>query len=502
MKNLLLAFVLCFPLLSFAQNTTFYEVHEVDSVAVPRGGYGYLTTFINVNLQIPYMAKVAKVNGYASLSGVVDEQGKISQIEVIKGIRPDCDKEAIRVFGLFNAWQAALKGGQAVKQKVFVRVPFKSMENINFMDGMRLEYFDEKYAPTRDSSAYRYVQKTTIDTLTGFIKDNINFFEIKRKNKEIPLSSFIPKKSKELEYSLNYPDQLSDSTLKLYNVSHRTQDDKIVGYLIEFFTDDRLYRKQFFIDGKPAYPEIKYYRNGVVREFTENIDVERGSYKTTNWHPNGQTLSVVQYEKRLNKGLSKNAVGYVIPVPLVINQWDESGNQVVKNGEGEALRTRYGNKFSIITEKGKISNFQKEGVWLEMEEDGTVGNKEIYKDGDFVKGVSYWAKEDSTVYTSKEEEPEFKGGMEGFARFLTNNLRYPLDAQSNNSQGKVYVQFVVCTDGTLCDYNVLKTAGHPSLDKEAVRVLQKSSGQWKAGVQRGRKVRSRFTIPINFALSR
>ena len=145
MKNLLLAFVLCLPLFSFSQNNAFYESHEVDSVAIPRGGYGYLTTFINANLQIPYMAKVAKVNGYVSLSGVVDEQGKISQIELIKGIRPDCDKEAIRVFGLFNAWQAALKGRKGVRQKVFVRVPFKSTENFHFVDGTELGYLNDKF---------------------------------------------------------------------------------------------------------------------------------------------------------------------------------------------------------------------------------------------------------------------------------------------------------------------------------------------------------------------
>jgi TonB family protein len=502
MKNLLLALILLFPFLSISQNKQVYEVHEVDSVAIPRGGYSYLTTFINANLQIPYMAKVAKVNGYVSLAGVVDEQGKISYIEVIKGVRPDCDKEAVRVFGLFNAWQAGLKGGNKIKQKISFRIPFKSMEAITFVNGMQLQYYDDKYAPTKDSSAYRYVQKTQIDTLTGNSINSINFFEIKRKNKETPLSSFIPKKSEEFEYSLSYPDPFIDSTLKLYNTNHRTLDDKIVGYSMDFFTNGTLYRKQFYVDGKPTYPEIKYYKNGVVRELTENIDIEKGSYKTTNWYPNGQISSVIQYEQQLSKASGKNTMGYMIPVPLVINQWDDSGNQVVKNGEGEAFSIRYADKFSIVTEKGKISNFQKEGIWLEIKEDGTIGNKEIYKDGNFVKGVNYLATGDSTIYNLKEEQPEFKGGMQGFGSFLTNNLRYPLDAQHSSSQGKVYVQFVVCTDGTLCDYKVLKSAGHPSLDKEAVRVLQKSSGQWKPGIQRGTKVRSRFTIPINFALSR
>jgi TonB family protein len=499
MKNLLLAFVLLFPFLSVAQNTPIYEVHEVDSVAIPRGGYSYLTTFINTNLQIPYMAKVAKVNGYVSLAGVVDEQGKISQIEVIKGIRPDCDKEAVRVFGLFNAWQAALKGGQKVNQKIFYRIIFKSTENITFVDGMQLEYFDSGYTPTRDSSAYQYVQKTQIDTLTGLAINDITFWEIKRKGKETLLSSFVSKKNKEIEYSLSYPGPLSDTTLKVFNHRYVTQDSKTVGYSIDFFTDGKLFRKKFFMDDKPIYPEIKYFRNGIVREITNYIDSEKESFQKTSWYPNGQILRVIQYEN--------NKLPLTTKMPssvksFIVNQWDINGKQILKNGQGEATFETYGNKFKVYTAFGKVVNFQKDGIWQEISEDGVLTYKEFYKNAKLENGVSYSSKGDSVIYTLEEENAEFKGGMQGFADFLQRNLSYPLDAQSSKSQGKVYVQFVVCTDGTLCDYSVLKSAGHPSLDKEAVRVLQKTSGQWKPGVQKGRKVRTRFTVPINFALSR
>lgn len=495
MKNLLLALILLFPFLTLSQNAQVYDGHEVDSVAIPRGGYSYLTTFVNANLQIPYMAKVAKVNGYVSLAGVVDEQGKISQVEVIKGIRFDCDKEAVRVFGLFNAWQAALKGGQKVGQKIFYRIQFKSIENIIFKDGMRLEYFDDKYAPTSDSSAYRYVQKTQIDTLTGFSMNDITFWEIKRKGKETLLSSFVLKKNKEIEYSLSYPDPLSDTTLKVSNHRYLTQDNKTVGYSMDFFTDGILFRKKFFEDDKPIYPEIKYFRNGMVREIINYIDSKRESFQKTSWYPNGQILRVIQYENNTTKMPSSVK-------SFILNQWNSNGKQILKDGEGEAIFETYGNKFEVYTASGKVANFQKDGIWQEMSEDGILTYKEFYKNAKLENGVSYSSRGDSVVYNSEEENAEFKGGLVGFADFLQRNLSYPFDAQKSNSQGKSYVQFVVCTDGTLCDYEVIKSAGHPSLDKEALRVVQKSSGKWSPGIQRGRKVRSRFTIPINFALSR
>jgi TonB family protein len=503
MKKLLLVFILILPFTLPAQTSIPLEVHEVDSVAIPRGGYPYLTTFINANLQIPYMAKVAKVNGYVSLAGVVDEQGKISQIEVIKGIRPDCNKEAVRVFGLFNAWQPAWKDGQKVRQKVFYRTLFRSTEDIIFKDGMRLEYFDEKYEPTKDSSAYNYVQKTQIDTLTGFSINDITFWEIKRKGKEVLISSFVPKKNKEMEYPLSYPDPLSDTTLKVYNHRYITQDNKTVGYSMDFFTDGGLFRKKLFTDDKPIFPEITYFRNGMVKEIINYVDSEKESFQKTSWYPNGQILRVIRYEKYVPLFNGKMPpMGMLKSKSFIVNQWDINGKQILKDGEGEAIFETYGDKFKVYTASGKVVNFQKDGVWQEISDEGLLIYRELYKNAKLEKGVSYSSKGDSAIYNLEEENAEFKGGMEGFADFLQRNLSYPFDAQKNNSQGKSYVQFVVCTDGTLCDYEVIKSAGHPSLDKEALRVIQKSSGKWRPGVQRGRKVRSRFTIPINFALSR
>ena len=495
MKNLLLAFVLCLPLFSFSQNNAFYEPHEVDSVAIPRGGYGYLTTFINANLQIPYMAKVAKVNGYVSLSGVVDEQGKISQIELIKGIRPDCDKEAIRVFGLFNAWQAALKGEKGVRQKVFVRIPFKSTENITFVDGEQLEYFDDNYVPVNDVSKARYVQKINIDTLTGFAKDNIDFFEIKNNKKEQLVASFVYKTENVPKYSPQYPDDINDSTLQRYTVSYYNAERKKVRESIIYFLDGTLQLKQAFINGTPDYPLITYFKNGMVREMTVYTDFEKGLFRKTSWYPNGQMLRIVNYEK--------NAKAPSLIKSFIVNQWNEDGKQILKDGQGEAVFKTYDDKFHVLIANGNVLNFQKDGLWQEKSDDGLITYKEFYKDAKLQNGVSYGVGSDSATYSGDTEVPaEFKGGIQAFGGFLQRYLNYPSSAQKINAQGSAYVQFVVCTDGSLCDYQVIKSAGNFALDEEALRVVKKSSGSWRPGSQRGRKVRARFTIPINFVIPR
>ncbi|QKZ15608.1 energy transducer TonB [Spirosoma sp. KUDC1026] len=89
--------------------------------------------------------------------------------------------------------------------------------------------------------------------------------------------------------------------------------------------------------------------------------------------------------------------------------------------------------------------------------------------------------------------------MEGLGQFLSSNLRYPASAQRERIQGRVFVSFVVCEDGSLCDYEVLKGI-HPDVDEEALRVTKIMNGHWKPGIQRGKKVKVKYNLPINFSL--
>ncbi len=103
------------------------------------------------------------------------------------------------------------------------------------------------------------------------------------------------------------------------------------------------------------------------------------------------------------------------------------------------------------------------------------------------------------IFTAVEQQAEFPGGPRAFGSFLQKNLRYPSAAQSYKVGGKVYVQFVVNTDGTAQDFQILKSVGF-GCDEEAIRVL-KSVPRWTPAKQSGRTVRSRFTQPITFVLS-
>ena len=107
--------------------------------------------------------------------------------------------------------------------------------------------------------------------------------------------------------------------------------------------------------------------------------------------------------------------------------------------------------------------------------------------------------EEEVVFVVVEKMPEFSGGQQALFKFLSENVKYPVIAQENGIQGKVICQFTVNKDGSIVDVQVVRSGGDPSLDKEAVRVI-KSMPKWKPGQQRGKPVRVKYTVPVNFKL--
>lgn len=106
--------------------------------------------------------------------------------------------------------------------------------------------------------------------------------------------------------------------------------------------------------------------------------------------------------------------------------------------------------------------------------------------------------EEARIFYIVEEMPEFPGGELALRKFIANSIKYPVIAQENGVEGKVYVSFVVGKDGFVTNARVIRSID-PSLDKEALRVVN-SLPQWKPGRQQGKPVRVAFSVPISFVL--
>ena len=105
---------------------------------------------------------------------------------------------------------------------------------------------------------------------------------------------------------------------------------------------------------------------------------------------------------------------------------------------------------------------------------------------------------EAEIFTIVEEMPEFPGGMQKLADYLAKNIKYPQMARESGIQGRVFVNFVVETDGSVSKVNVMRSLGG-GCDEEAMRVV-KSMPKWKPGKQRGKPVRVSYILPVNFKL--
>ena len=107
--------------------------------------------------------------------------------------------------------------------------------------------------------------------------------------------------------------------------------------------------------------------------------------------------------------------------------------------------------------------------------------------------------EEDIPFVMVEEKPKFMGGDENtFTKWVAERLVYPEIAKENSVQGRVILQFLVGTDGSVSDVKVVRGVD-ASLDKEAARVVA-SSPKWKPGKQRNKPVKVRYTFPVIFQL--
>ncbi|MEQ8472784.1 MAG: TonB family protein [Marinoscillum sp.] len=98
-----------------------------------------------------------------------------------------------------------------------------------------------------------------------------------------------------------------------------------------------------------------------------------------------------------------------------------------------------------------------------------------------------------------ETMPEFPGGNAGFLSHISKNIDYPSRARNLGITGKVFVQFVIDTDGKITEVEVVRGIGG-GCDEEAVKAIE-NAPNWSPGKQRGRPVKVRMVVPINFSLS-
>jgi protein TonB len=102
------------------------------------------------------------------------------------------------------------------------------------------------------------------------------------------------------------------------------------------------------------------------------------------------------------------------------------------------------------------------------------------------------------IFTFLQESATPEGGLQAFYQFVGRKVKYPRPASRMGIEGRVYVEFIVEKDGSLSNIRAITEIGG-GCEEEAERVVAMAP-KWNPGKQRGKPVRQKIILPINFTL--
>ncbi len=102
-----------------------YQVFQVvEHSAVFSGGFAEMNKFLADNIKYPEQAVKDSVQGKVMLSFVVETDGSISDVKILRGLSEECDAEAVRVIKSMPKWEPAKNKGKKVRQEFVLPVTF------------------------------------------------------------------------------------------------------------------------------------------------------------------------------------------------------------------------------------------------------------------------------------------------------------------------------------------------------------------------------------------
>jgi TonB family protein len=259
------------------------------------------------------------------------------------------------------------------------------------------------------------------------------------------------------------------------------------GHFTSYFENNIKESEGDYISGGKTGIWNTWFDNGQLKsEGTYDKGTKKGTWK--NWFKNGQQKEIGDYS---GDWQSNPLTRYKIN-----SLWNMSGQQLVINGNGEAVH--YYEDTITISSQGEYKDGLKKGSWKGFTKDNKPAYDEFYKKQG-VTGTSWDENNIAYQYDKYQELTASKGGMAAFYKYVGRSLRYPDQARMLGIQGRVFLQFVVDKSGELTKVKVVKGIGG-GCDEEAVRVVIKAQ-KWSPGKERGQPKKTRMILPFTFKLS-
>ena len=176
---------------------------------------------------------------------------------------------------------------------------------------------------------------------------------------------------------------------------------------------------------------------------------------------------------------------------------DETGQPLI----GTSVVVKGGKERTITDKKGAFSLEVPANAILRCSYQGRESQEVLAADMTNNTHLSLSSKSremNEQVFTVVEKMPSFPGGDAELLKYIATNIKYPKESQDNGEQGRVICSFIVGRDGSVNNPEVLRGVT-PLLNEEAVRVIN-TMPRWNPGMQRGKAVAVKYTVPITFRL--
>jgi len=217
------------------------------------------------------------------------------------------------------------------------------------------------------------------------------------------------------------------------------------------------------------------------------IVVIAGVISCSDVQDNGITNSdVARVQQNLDKGNTSDQLLYVINGEVM--DLDKSRTTIAR------IKSKYIKSIAVLKGKMAVKKYGDKGAngVIEMK---LINKKKAFSDlKDEPTDMINRSKDKKPVFVVVENPPKLIGGLKS----IQQKIKYPEMARKAGIEGRVYVQFIVGTDGKVENPQVIKGIGG-GCDKEALRVVKQA--KFEAGKQRGKPVPVQYSLPIVFKLN-
>ena len=141
----------------------------------PDGGMSALMEYLSKNIKYPEAAMKKGTQGRATVQFVVEKDGSITNVKILRGIDPELDKEAIRVISAMPKWKPGTQRGEAVRVRFTVPVMFRLTE-----DKTPVKYAPEEATYPEEATVFEVVEQMPeypggMPAMMEFIGKNIKY---------------------------------------------------------------------------------------------------------------------------------------------------------------------------------------------------------------------------------------------------------------------------------------------------------------------------------------